>query len=84
MLSIFPGVCRTPIASADQTTKDLPSTPQLGSSWRFADPVADKNCMVSKKTIAIVGAAGIFPDADELEAFWQNIASFLSDGIFMY
>ncbi|MGU3493771.1 amino acid adenylation domain-containing protein [Xanthobacteraceae bacterium A53D] len=29
----------------------------------------------SKEPIAIIGAAGRFPDADDLDAFWQNLAA---------
>ena len=31
--------------------------------------------MLPNQAIAIVGAAGIFPDADDLQTFWQNIAT---------
>nr|MDJ0883220.1 beta-ketoacyl synthase N-terminal-like domain-containing protein [Desulfobacterales bacterium] len=31
--------------------------------------------MPPNHAIAIVGAAGVFPDADDLETFWQNIAA---------
>jgi PfaB family protein len=37
--------------------------------------MTESNRRAQESAIAIVGAAGIFPDADDLETFWQNIAA---------
>ncbi len=37
--------------------------------------MTEKSSMLSENSIAIVGAAGIFPDADDTATFWKNIAA---------
>jgi 3-oxoacyl-(acyl-carrier-protein) synthase/enoyl-CoA hydratase/carnithine racemase/acyl carrier protein len=76
--SLAPESSELPATPESVKKTPLPSTPQVYSNPPVPNPSVIKSETSPQKTnsaIAIIGMAGKFPQADNLQTFWENIIS---------